>query len=75
MRPLGGCLTPAARACVSQPINPTDGLIEVMAVGGSLHMAAIHTELYDAHRLAQCNHVTIHVKHDIHMQVRGPPLP
>lgn len=26
-----------------QPVSVTDGLIEVMAVGGSLHMAAIHT--------------------------------
>jgi len=56
-----------------KPLNVMDGLIEVMAVGGSLHMAAIHTELYDAHRLGQCGHVTLWVKSDMHMQVDGEP--
>jgi hypothetical protein len=59
--------------CPPQPLDISDDLIEVMAVGGSLHMAAIHSELYTAHRLAQCAALTIEARHAIHMQVDGEP--
>jgi hypothetical protein len=52
----------------------SDGLIEVMSVTGTLHMAAIHTDIYDASRLSQCNHVIISVQSSsVDMQVDGEP--
>eukprot|EP01012_Entosiphon_sulcatum_P051356 TRINITY_DN7052_c0_g1_i1.p1 TRINITY_DN7052_c0_g1~~TRINITY_DN7052_c0_g1_i1.p1 ORF type:complete len:472 (-),score=105.16 TRINITY_DN7052_c0_g1_i1:9-1424(-) len=68
-----GALSDEPSGIPFRPVNISDGLLEVMSVAGSLHMAAIHTELFHANRLAQCHKVEVRLQDSVDMQADGEP--
>ena len=56
------------------PVRTDDGLLEVMALSGTLHIGLVHIAMDTALRLAQLPGVRIDVHESICIQVDGEPL-
>ncbi|TMW62502.1 hypothetical protein Poli38472_005120 [Pythium oligandrum] len=55
------------------PSSPHDGLLDVVAVYGTLHLGQMQVGLSKAVRLCQAKHVSIQLKETLPMQIDGEP--
>lgn len=51
-----------------------DGVLEIVAVTGSLHLAKTQVGLANARRLVQCRRISIRTTKDLPMQIDGEPV-
>ena len=51
----------------------SDGVLEVVAIGGVIHMGRLAVGLASAQRLCQCRSLSLTTKEKIPMQVDGEP--